>query len=325
MSFYDRKEVRDILAYFKVLANPCDEVSLLRIINTPARGIGKSAVKRLLELAIERRKPLWEVLPEAATPAVAEFCDMIGQFQRRMEKGPLPAAVRELIAKIAYRGELARLYPDANEQQSRWQSIEEVVNAVASYAQRAKQPTLAGFLQDVALAGAEQDKESQLERDAVALMTLHAAKGLEFPEVYMVGMEEGMLPHARSIAGDAAAVDEERRLCYVGVTCAAWRLTLTLVRVRLKWGKPRPTIPSRFLYELTGQADNPNYLAAQQQQPRSPAAGGKRPPASKPPRAASPPRRRRSRRAERRKSVAGAPDRIALKQGVDSWNIPKCR
>ena len=161
MSFYDRKEVRDILAYFKVLANPCDEVSLLRIINTPARGIGKSAVKRLLERAIERRKPLWEVLPEAATPAVAEFRDMIGQFQRRVEKGPLPAAVRELIAKIAYRDEIARLYPDANEQQSRWQSIEEVVNAVAGYAQRAKQPTLAGFLQDVALAGTEQDKRNR--------------------------------------------------------------------------------------------------------------------------------------------------------------------
>ena len=124
-------------------------------------------------------------------------------------------------------------------------------------------------------------------------MTLHAAKGLEFPEVYMVGMEEGMLPHARSIAGDAAAVDEERRLCYVGVTRAARRLTLTLALARLKWGKPRPTIPSRFLYELTGQADNPNYLAATQQQQRSPAAGGKRPPASKPPRPHSPPHGRK--------------------------------
>ena len=178
-----------------------------------------------------------------------------------------------MIAAIGYRDEIARLYPDANEQQSRWQSIEEVVNAVAGYAERAKEPTLAGFLQDVALAGAEQDKdkESQLDRDAVALMTLHAAKGLEFPEVYMVGMEEGMLPHARSIAGDDSAVDEERRLCYVGVTRAKRRLTLTLALSRLKWGKPRPTVPSRFLYELTGQADNPNYLAAKQQRPRSPA------------------------------------------------------
>ncbi len=152
-------------------------------------------------------------------------------------------AVRALVAEIGYRDELARLYPDAAEQEGRWQAVEEVVNAVAGYAQRARQPTLAGFLQEVALTGNEQekDKDSQLQRNAVALMTLHAAKGLEFPEVYMVGMEEGMLPHARSIAGDESAVDEERRLCYVGVTRAQRRLTLTMALSRMKWGKPRPT------------------------------------------------------------------------------------
>ena len=107
----------------------------------------------------------------------------------------------------------------------------------------------------------EEDKESKLDRNAVALMTLHAAKGLEFPEVYMVGMEEGILPHHRSIDQDGA-VDEERRLCYVGVTRAQKRLTLTLPLNRRKWGKVRPTLPSRFLYELMGKADNPNYLAA---------------------------------------------------------------
>ena len=99
----------------------------------------------------------------------------------------------------------------------------------------------------------------------MALMTLHAAKGLEFSEVYMVGMEEGTLPHHRSIAeAEKGAVDEERRLCYVGVTRARRRLTLTLALNRRKWGKSRPTLPSRFLYELTGRADNPNYLAAKQ-------------------------------------------------------------
>jgi len=128
-------------------------------------------------------------------------------------------------------------------------------------------------LQEVALTGDEygQDKETKLERDAVALMTLHAAKGLEFREVYMVGMEEGTLPHHRSIAEPGAAVDEERRLCYVGVTRAQRRLTLTLALNRFKWGKSRPTIPSRFLYELTGRADNPNYVATIQGQHKRPA------------------------------------------------------
>jgi DNA helicase-2/ATP-dependent DNA helicase PcrA len=126
---------------------------------------------------------------------------------------------------------------------------------------------MSGFLQDIALTTSDQDrdKESKLERDATVLMTLHAAKGLEFNEVYMVGMEEGTLPHARSIAGDESAIDEERRLCYVGVTRARRRLTLTLALSRQKWGKPRPTIPSRFLYEITGQTKNPNYLSAKQQ------------------------------------------------------------
>jgi DNA helicase II / ATP-dependent DNA helicase PcrA len=182
--------------------------------------------------------------------------------------------VRGLINEIGYEAELARIYPDANEQQTRWAAVEEVVNAVAAYAKRASKPSLGGFLQDVALNVDEDDKESQLERDAVALMTLHAAKGLEFPEVYMVGLEEGCLPHHRSIADAGSAVDEERRLCYVGVTRAQRRLTLTLPLSRRKWGKPRPTIPSRFLYELTGQADNPNYLAAKRQKSPSQGKGG---------------------------------------------------
>ncbi len=120
-----------------------------------------------------------------------------------------------------------------------------MVNAVAGYGQRASQPTVAGFLQDVALTGTEakQDKESKLERNAVALMTLHAAKGLEFPEVYMVGMEEGTLPHHRSVA-DAGAVDEERRLCYVGVTRAQRRLTLTLALNRRNGASRGPPFPA---------------------------------------------------------------------------------
>ena len=111
----------------------------------------------------------------------------------------------------------------------------------------------------------DNDKEKQLQRNAVVLMTLHSAKGLEFPQVYMVGLEEGILPHHRSLADNEAGVEEERRLCYVGVTRARERLTLSLPLTRMKWGKPRDTIPSRFLYEMTGRAESPQAIAKRQQ------------------------------------------------------------
>jgi DNA helicase-2/ATP-dependent DNA helicase PcrA len=273
MSFYDRKEVRDVLAYLKLLANPADEISLLRIINTPHRGISQSTVKRLLDEAIGKSKPIWSILPHAAdldnlpasaVEAVQKFRGLIERYHKQVERRPLVDVLKELLQEIEYKQELARQYPDAGDQESRWASVEELVNALGSYSRRSSPATLAGFLHETALAGNEpdRDKQSQLDRDAVALMTLHAAKGLEFTEVYMVGMEEGLLPHHRSVAGDGgAALDEERRLCYVGVTRAKRRLTLTMALTRNKWGKPRPTVPSRFLYEITGRADNPNYLA----------------------------------------------------------------
>jgi DNA helicase II / ATP-dependent DNA helicase PcrA len=168
-----------------------------------------------------------------------------------------------LIAGIDYHGELARQYPEEADQQSRWASVQEVINSLGSYEKRAKKPSLRKFLDEIVLGEQDEqgDKESKLDRNAIALMTLHAAKGLEFPHVYLVGMEEGLLPHQRSVdaekkQGDLKAIDEERRLCYVGVTRARDRLTMTMALARMKWGKPRPTEPSRFLYELTGQAEN---------------------------------------------------------------------
>ena len=142
-----------------------------------------------------------------------------------------------------------------------------MVNAVGAYETKAKQPTLSGFLDEVALGGREFDneKEKQLQRNSLVLMTLHSAKGLEFPHVYMVGMEEGILPHYRSLGENGEDVEEERRLCYVGVTRARDRLTLSFPLARMKWGKPRETIPSRFLYELTGQPENPQAIAKRQQ------------------------------------------------------------
>ena len=300
MSFYDRKEVRDILAYLKLLVAPHDESSLLRIINNPPRGIGQSTVTALLEQAVKSSKPLWEVLQAAATAAptqrdpfsreqpgergevapplnpaaldaIGKFQAMIVRYQERLPKDTPVEIAGDLIQEIGYRRELARIYKDPNEEQSRWAAVEEVVNALGRYQQRAKQPRLAEFLDEIALGDREDadEKESQLARNAVALMTLHSAKGLEFSQVYLVGMEEGLLPHHRAVTDGGTAIEEERRLCYVGITRAQDRLTLSLSLSRMKWGKSRGTDPSRFLFELTGQAENAGG--------RRSAAGGRKP------------------------------------------------
>ena len=283
MSFFDRKEVRDILAYLKVIDNPRDEPALRRIINQPPRGIGDAAQKRLLEEATSHGKMLWELLSDPivvggidakTADAVGRFVRLIEKLRAEQQKVGIAELVSHVIDEISYRDSLAKLYPDPSERESRLAALEEIVNAAGSYdANRrgAKAATLAGFLDDVLLGERDDsdEKESQLARNAVALMTLHSAKGLEFPHVYLVGMEEGILPHKRSVEAEGAAIDEERRLCYVGVTRAREQLTLSFALTRRKWGKPRPTVPSRFLYEMTGQADNPRSPSA----PKSKAAG----------------------------------------------------
>jgi DNA helicase-2/ATP-dependent DNA helicase PcrA len=266
-SFYDRKEVRDLLAYLKTIDNPADEPSLLRIINTPPRGLGAAAVKHLVATAVERGVPVWQVLASpaacglapAATEAAAKFTQLINNLQQHSQHAAPDKLLAAIVDRIGYRRELERLYADATEREGRTASVEELINAAASYAADCAEPTLRGFLDEAALGNRDDmsNKDEQLKPSAVALMTLHAAKGLEFPYVYMVGMEEGILPHKRTLEmPDDASIDEERRLCYVGVTRAEERLTLTLALSRRKWGKPRETVPSRFLFEMTGQAEN---------------------------------------------------------------------
>jgi DNA helicase-2/ATP-dependent DNA helicase PcrA len=271
MSFFDRKEVRDILAYLKVIDNHHDEPAMQRIINFPPRGIGNAAQKRLLDEATARGQFLWDVLPDAlvidgidakTAAAVAQFRRLIEELASRDEKAGIAQLVTTMLDKTKYRDALVNLYPDAAERENRLASLEEIVNSAASYEKNvrtASRATLAGFLDDMLLADWDdgEQKDSQLARNAVALMTLHSAKGLEFPHVFLVGMEEGILPHKRSVAVENdTAIDEERRLCYVGVTRAREQLTLSFALARRKWGKPRPTVPSRFLYEMTGQAEN---------------------------------------------------------------------
>ncbi|MGD9719792.1 MAG: ATP-dependent helicase [Pirellulales bacterium] len=287
MSFYDRREVRDILSYLRVLVAPEDEVSLRRIINTPARGIGPRAVAVLGEQAVARGKPMWDVmgdaaiarsLPPAAVEAVRKFVELIGGFRQRAARGPLVDVVSSLINDVGYRDEINRQYDQPQEQQARWAAVEEVINALAAYEKRAQQPSLSGFLDEIALTDREDesDKEEQLARNAVALLTLHSAKGLEFPQVYLVGLEEGLLPHRLSAEAGGSAIDEERRLCYVGITRARRRLTISLALARMKWGKLRDSTPSRFLFEIAGQAERPVDGPKRGARPR-----GERPPATR--------------------------------------------
>jgi len=273
-SFFDRKEVRDLLAYLKVLSKPRDDVPLLRIINTPPRGIGQRTVESAVRQSVAAQQPVWESLKkvkslaglsDAAVTAVEKFVEMIGRYRRRLRsrKVRLAQVAGELIDEIRYQQEIQRIYDSPQEQESRWGWVEQTVSAVASYEKQTKRASLQGFIEQTALDPQEPDdeKQEQLRRNAIALLTLHAAKGLEFPQVYLVGLEEGLLPHHRSVDLDGEAIDEERRLCYVGITRAQDRLTLSLALSRMKWGKPRESIPSRFLYEITGRAEKAQQVA----------------------------------------------------------------
>lgn len=274
MSFYDRKEIKDLLAYLKVLANPCDEVSLLRIINTPPRGIGTGSVEVMLERAVQAGKPLWQVLPEAGNDGsiahgvserVQQFQKLIERTRAELRDRPLSEVFPKLLSEIGYRAELERVYKTSGDIEARWAAVEELVNSIALYEGRAEDPSLLGFLEETALSGREDSKGDDKERQvhAVTLMTLHSAKGLEFPYVYLVGMEEGLLPHQRSISDGARNIDEERRLCYVGVTRAQLGLTITMCKTRMKWGKPRPSLVSRFVLEMRGETERARRVAAE--------------------------------------------------------------
>jgi DNA helicase-2/ATP-dependent DNA helicase PcrA len=271
MSFFDRKEVKDVLAYLRLVDDEPDEVSILRIINTPPRGLGKQAVEQLLQHSIAKQIPFWKLIADptsrptigaAALRGLNELKQIMENGKQFSPAGSLVKLAKQVLEATRYRSSIEQTYSDPDEREARWNTVEQIVNALAEYEKDARRPTLSEFLDKLLLG--EQDssdeKEKQLKKNAVALMTLHAAKGLEFPEVYLVGMEEGILPHHRSLEHDEAGVDEERRLCYVGVTRAQERLTLSMSLTRLKWGKPRPTRPSRFLYELTNQPDHPEYV-----------------------------------------------------------------
>lgn len=267
-SFFDRREVRDILAYLKTIANPSDEESLLRIINVPARGIGQSSSEKVLEAAVRDGKSFWDAVPACGAAgslnprtvgALNTFHDLLERYRRRFseENKQLDAVVSALLQEIDYEAEIRKQYTEPAQQEARLIVVDQIVDSVKEYLERASRPTLAGFLEDTALSDRSDEfgEEDKFDESAVTLMTLHSAKGLEFPRVYLVGLEEGILPHHRSIESSESAISEERRLAYVGITRAMDHLTITRAATRMKWGKRRTTLPSRFLAEMQREAD----------------------------------------------------------------------
>jgi DNA helicase II / ATP-dependent DNA helicase PcrA len=269
-SFYDRKEIRDLLAYLKVLSHPDDEASLLRIINVPPRSIGTKTVEQIHQQAVRKGISFWEAaadaarqgeIPARAAAAVEQFRQLLDRFRNRFEQSPfqMEQLLRELMEAIGYEGEIERQYKDPQQQLARTEQVDEFAQSVGDYVRQASPPSLQEFLSSVAIEGRddEPDKDRQSAENAVRLLTLHSAKGLEFPRVYMVGMEEGILPHKRSVEGTLDNIEEERRLAYVGVTRAMDVLTLTRAAARRSYGKRRPTVPSRFLFEMFDEAYAP--------------------------------------------------------------------
>ncbi|TGG91580.1 MAG: AAA family ATPase [Aphanocapsa feldmannii 277cV] len=255
LRFYDRREIKDALAYLRLALNPADSVSLLRVLNVPRRGIGKTTIQRLTDAAAQLGIPLWDVIadPEAvrslagrSAKGVLAFVEVIQTLRDRVATA-LPAELIQLALERS--GYIAELIAAANDDaEERRRNLQELVNAALQYQEESEDPDLEGFLASAALASDADDKDTKADR--VILMTLHASKGLEFPVVFLVGLEQGLFPGFRSLQ-DPAALEEERRLCYVGITRAQERLFLSHACERRLWGGRRePAVPSIFLSEL---------------------------------------------------------------------------
>ncbi|HUV65267.1 MAG TPA: 3'-5' exonuclease, partial [Sedimentisphaerales bacterium] len=254
VEFYRRKEIRDLLAYLKVLVNPNDEIALLRIINTPARGIGKSTIDRVQAHAAQNNTTFFEALngsaeieslSKAARAKLAVFANMLEQFGKDTTGKVSPLAER-VFTESGLAESLRAAGPDGL---NSLENVNELINSAAEYDQQTEQPSLLDYLHQISLFSDADAYDAASDR--VALMTLHAAKGLEFERVFIVGVEEGLLPHERSNTGrDDEQLEEERRLLFVGITRAKTGLCISYARYRTIWGQFQRTVPSPFLFEL---------------------------------------------------------------------------
>ncbi len=255
LRFYERKEIRDLLAYLRLIANPADSVGFLRAVNVPPRGIGRTTLDRLTEFAMASGLSLWEacaeiekhgLLPTRQLKALQDFRSLIERFVMRLPETSVPDLVSTLLHETGYVAELEKEgTPDAL---SRIENLRELISAAQDFTQRSEDTSLHAFLDMVSLL-TDVDESLKETGGKVTLMTLHMAKGLEFPVVFIAGMEEGLIPHGRAYT-DPEELEEERRLCYVGMTRAKRRLFLTTAVQRRLYGAESFNLPSRFLEEI---------------------------------------------------------------------------
>ncbi len=260
LKFFDRKEVKDAVAYFRLCHNVQDDVSLARIVNTPARGIGDATMEKLHARARERGLHLFSVMKHAAeapdlAPAslesIARFVELIERYQRLVETNGWSHAARELCREVDLWSECKKNVESARAASRKVENLEGLLHGVERYEEQHPGAGVAGYLARVSL-DSRDEEPGQSASDAVTLMTLHSAKGLEWPVVFLCGVEEDLLPHS-GMQGEIADPEEERRLAYVGITRARERLYLTRAATRFKHGRSKERTPSRFLTDIPGE------------------------------------------------------------------------
>lgn len=254
LRFYDRREIKDVLAYLRAIANPFDTVSLLRAINTPRRGVGKTTIDNLVKASQELNQPLWEILSDETSvktlagrsaKGVLSFAEIIKKWRGELDSVKANEVVQGVLEDSGYVRDLQS--QGTEEASDRLTNVQELYNAVLQFEEDNDDPSLLGFLASASLASDLDNLEE--EKEQVSLMTLHSSKGLEFPVVFLVGLEQGLFPNYRSM-DDPAALEEERRLCYVGITRAQEQLFISYARERRLYGNREPASPSLFLAEL---------------------------------------------------------------------------
>ena len=255
VNFYARKEIKDLLAYLKTIDNARDDIAVRRILNVPKRGIGATTISRVQEYAVANQISFYEALSEIsripgggrAAAKIESFVTLIRTLRTQEDYFGVQELLQEVIDRTGYVKELEA--EDTEESRARIENIDELINKAVSYEESAEEPSLEGFLSEVALVADIDSMDDGTGR--VIMMTLHSAKGLEFPQVYLTGMEDGLFPSYMSVdSEDPDALEEERRLCYVGITRAMQKLTLTSAKRRMTHGETHYNRPSRFLNEL---------------------------------------------------------------------------